>query len=45
MTTGQAKAHELTLVTHNTIEFQRVPGLKVEDWKGSAARRPRRNNP
>jgi tRNA(fMet)-specific endonuclease VapC len=32
---GQAKARELTLVTHNTTEFQRVPGLKVEDWKTS----------
>ncbi|MBP6725843.1 MAG: PIN domain-containing protein [Thauera sp.] len=21
-----------TLVTHNTAEFQRVPGLRVEDW-------------
>ena len=42
---GQAKARELTLVTHNTREFQRVPGLKVEDWKGSAAQRQRRNNP
>ena len=42
---GQARARELTLVTHNTSEFQRVPGLKVEDWKGSAARRQRRNNP
>jgi tRNA(fMet)-specific endonuclease VapC len=39
---GQATARELTLVTHNTSEFQRVPGLKVEDW---AARRRRRNNP
>ena len=34
---GQAKARELTLVTHNTNEFQRVPGLKVEDWKGSTS--------
>jgi tRNA(fMet)-specific endonuclease VapC len=42
---GQARARELTLVTHNTSEFQRVPGLKVEDWKGSAAQRQRRNNP
>jgi tRNA(fMet)-specific endonuclease VapC len=42
---GQARARELTLVTHNTREFQRVPGLKVEDWKGPAARRQRRNNP
>jgi tRNA(fMet)-specific endonuclease VapC len=29
---GQAKARELTLVTHNTAEFTRVQGLKVEDW-------------
>lgn len=27
-----AKAHGLTLVTHNTGEFKRVPGLMVEDW-------------
>jgi hypothetical protein len=32
---GQAKARKLTLVTHNTTEFQRVPGLKVEDWRGA----------
>lgn len=30
---GQAKARKLTLITHNTTEFTRVPGLKVEDWK------------
>lgn len=36
---GQARARDLTLVTHNTIEFQRVPGLKLEDWKGSVSRR------
>jgi tRNA(fMet)-specific endonuclease VapC len=36
---GQAKARELTLVTHNTTEFQRVPGLKIEDWKGSTSHR------
>ena len=29
---GQALARALTLVTHNTGEFQRVPGLRVEDW-------------
>ncbi|MGH9201989.1 MAG: type II toxin-antitoxin system VapC family toxin [Vicinamibacterales bacterium] len=34
---GQAKARKLTLVTHNTTEFQRVPGLKVEDWKGTTS--------
>ena len=38
---GQAKARKLTLVTHNTTEFQRVPSLKVEDWKGATPRRPR----
>jgi tRNA(fMet)-specific endonuclease VapC len=39
---GQARARELTLVTHNTSEFQRVPDLKVEDWKRQAAQRRRR---
>jgi len=32
---GQAKARSLTLVTHNTSEFQRVKGLRVEDRKGT----------
>lgn len=27
-----AVAHGLTVVTHNTREFARVPGLKLEDW-------------
>jgi tRNA(fMet)-specific endonuclease VapC len=30
---GQAKARNLTLVTHNTNEFGRVPGLRFEDWQ------------
>ena len=30
---GQALARDLILVTHNTREFSRVPGLKVEDWE------------
>jgi predicted nucleic acid-binding protein len=30
---GQALVRALTLVTHNTGEFQRVPGLRVEDWE------------
>jgi tRNA(fMet)-specific endonuclease VapC len=29
---GQALRHRATLVTANTREFARVPGLKVEDW-------------
>lgn len=32
---GQAKARKLILITHNTTEFARVPGLKVEDWKAA----------
>jgi predicted nucleic acid-binding protein len=28
-----ALANEFTLVTHNTAEFNRVPGLIVEDWE------------
>lgn len=30
---GQARARGLTLVTHNTAEFSRVPGLDVVDWR------------
>jgi tRNA(fMet)-specific endonuclease VapC len=39
---GQSKARKLTLVTHNTTEFQRVPNLKVEDWKGATPPFPAR---
>jgi tRNA(fMet)-specific endonuclease VapC len=28
-----AIANDLILVTHNTREFLRIPGLKVEDWQ------------
>jgi tRNA(fMet)-specific endonuclease VapC len=28
-----ALANGLTVVTHNTSEFSRVPGLKFEDWQ------------
>jgi tRNA(fMet)-specific endonuclease VapC len=30
---GQAKSRNLTLVTHNTDEFGRVPGLRLDDWR------------
>ena len=29
---GQARARQLTLVTHNTAEFARVPYLRIKDW-------------
>ncbi|MDH0648493.1 tRNA(fMet)-specific endonuclease VapC [Pseudomonas sp. GD03858] len=32
MIAGHARARGLTLVTNNLREFQRVPGLRVEDW-------------
>lgn len=28
-----ARANNVTLVTHNTDEFSRVKGLKIEDWQ------------
>ena len=31
-----ALEHGLTMVTHNAREFERVPGLLVEDWQASA---------
>lgn len=31
-----ALAEDATLVTHNTREFSRVAGLRVEDWVTSA---------
>ncbi len=40
---AHALAEGLTLVTHNTRHFDRVPGLKLEDWMAEpAAPRPRR---
>ena len=35
-----AKLHDLTLVTHNTSDFQHVPGLRWEDWLARLDRRP-----
>jgi tRNA(fMet)-specific endonuclease VapC len=31
---AQALSLDATLVTHNTREFARVKGLRVEDWAG-----------
>ncbi|WP_373753138.1 type II toxin-antitoxin system VapC family toxin [Neisseria weixii] len=31
---GQAIAQELVLITHNVKEFERVEGLRFEDWLG-----------
>lgn len=28
-----ARSEDLTLVTHNTTEFSRVPSLRIEDWE------------
>ena len=32
---AHARSRGMTLVTHNTREFARVPGLRVEDWLGT----------
>lgn len=37
---AQAMAMELTLVTDNTREFSRIPGLKVENWLESVQEKP-----
>lgn len=31
-----ARANDLTLVTHNTAEFGRVSGLRIEDWESES---------
>ena len=28
-----ARSNDLVLVTHNISEFERIPGLRVEDWE------------
>jgi tRNA(fMet)-specific endonuclease VapC len=30
-----ARTHDATLVTHNTAEFSRVAGLRMEDWEAA----------
>jgi tRNA(fMet)-specific endonuclease VapC len=32
MIASVALAHDLTLVTHNTADFQRIPGIRLVDW-------------
>lgn len=32
MIASVALVHDLTLVTHNTADFQQVPDLRLEDW-------------
>ena len=40
MIAGHARSQGLTLVTNNTREFERVGGLRTENWAGREARRP-----
>ncbi len=32
MIAAVATVHDLTLVTHNTVHFQQVPNLRLQDW-------------
>jgi tRNA(fMet)-specific endonuclease VapC len=32
MIASVALTHDLTLVTHNTADFQNIPGLRLDDW-------------
>ena len=32
MIASVALSYDLTLVTHNTADFQRIPNLRLEDW-------------
>lgn len=34
---AHARSRDVTLVTHNVREFERVPGLRVEDWLATTA--------
>ena len=35
MIASVAMVHDLTLVTHNTKDFQNIPGLRIVDWLAS----------
>ena len=32
MIASVALVHNLTLVTHNTVDFRNIPGLRLDDW-------------
>ena len=32
MIASVALVHDLTMVTHNSADFQNIPGLRLEDW-------------
>jgi tRNA(fMet)-specific endonuclease VapC len=32
MIASVALVHNLTLVTHNTADYQSIPGLRLDDW-------------
>ena len=32
MIASAALVHDLTLVTHNTADYQNIPGLRLDDW-------------
>ncbi len=32
MIAAVALVHNLTLVTHNTVDYQNIPGLRLDDW-------------
>ena len=36
---GHARARDVILVTRNTTEFGRVPGLRLEDWEHGQAKK------
>ena len=32
MIASVALVHDLTMVTHNTVDFRFIPDLRLEDW-------------
>jgi tRNA(fMet)-specific endonuclease VapC len=36
-----ARVNDLVLVTHNRREFERIPGLRIDDWEAPAPTRRR----